>query len=144
MSYSVIPAHELIANVAEGLKDEKKRGVTLVSLGIPSIDELLDGGIKIGYESIGIGAYAKTGKTTLLIHIATSLAQRNQKVLWVGLEENEYQTGQRLVARGYNEEEVEIYVDRNKMRKVELEDYDFVAIDAIAKYAKERICFLIV
>jgi len=74
--------------LAGSMDDEPARSIT----GIEELDRVLGGGIVPG-GVILIGGDPGIGKSTLILHLMASLAQQNQKILYVSGEESAHQIG---------------------------------------------------
>lgn len=115
------------------LKDIKEENVKRFTSGYSEVDRVLGGGI-VEASMVLIGGEPGQGKSTLLLQVATYLADKGLKIVYFSGEESEFQTKLRAVRLERGNSEMYIMHTRN-IEEIEFfseqEQPDLIIVDSI-------------
>lgn len=107
-------------------RENRRKGLSVISTGEPSVDKMLGGGWRAGMY--GIAGRPKQGKSMVMLHFARLLAQAGRKVLFVSYEMPKEQVYDRLLASLLS-------IDSNLLSSDEL-DFEF-EFDGELRWARD-------
>src|SRR5574340_1443506 len=101
---------------------------SLKSTGLSALDKIIGGGIELG-QLVYVGGAQKSGKTTLLLHIAKNFAKQGVLSIWFGAEMTNMQVGTMLFSNLSG-------ISRTQIRSGGLQSGDWDKIMQVAEEVK--------
>lgn len=106
-------------------RHEHPEKFSLKSTGLIELDNIIGGGIELG-QLMYIGGAQKSGKTTLLLHIAKEFARQGVPSLWMGAEMTNMQIGTMMFSNLSG-------IARDQIRMIGLKEADWEKINKAAE-----------